>query len=92
MTTTITTAEEFLDTLGVNAHISQGTVDYANSADVIADLKYLGLWNVRDSYNSYWESVYAAVAADGGKFDFISAVGGSRVTSDIIRYYPASIP
>jgi hypothetical protein len=83
MPNSITTAAAFIKTLGVDVHISQGTVHYSNSAEVIADLQYLGVWNLRDSYNSYWKSEYIAIAAAGGKFDFISAVGGAHTTSDI---------
>jgi hypothetical protein len=83
MASTTMTAAEFINTLGVNVHISQGTVDYASSADVIADLQYLGVWNLRDGYNPYWENVYAADARAGAKFDFLTVDGGSQSSADI---------
>ena len=83
MTQRFMTSSAFADTLGVNVHISQGTVHYAESTAVIADLQYLNAWNLRDGYNSYWQNVYSAIAKAGGKFDFLTIDGGSQSAASV---------
>jgi hypothetical protein len=74
---------DFISTLGVNAHISQGTANYGNIPDVIADMQYLGAVNIRDSYNPYWVNSYTALLQSGVQFDFLMAVGGTWTTAGI---------
>jgi len=80
------TADAFLGTLGVNVQMSQGVAEYDSASTVISDLQYLGIWNLRDGYNSYWQDNYVTVGAAGAKFDFVSAVGDSHSPSDIQQF------
>lgn len=77
------TAEQFLATLGVNAHTSTGYGNYSDVPDVIADLQYLGIYNVRDGDNGSFNNL-VAMAQAGIKFDFLLAGGGSFGTSDLL--------
>ena len=52
-------------------------------ADDLADMQYLGIINMRDNYNSYWESIYTALGKAGIKFDFLMATGGTWTTSTL---------
>ena len=74
---------DFIATLGANAHISQGSSNYYRESDDLADMQYLGIINMRDSYNSYWESIYTFLGNAGIKFDFLMATGGTWTTSTL---------
>jgi hypothetical protein len=74
---------DFIATLGANAHISEGSANYYRESDDLADMQYLGIINLRDSYNSYWESIYTALGDAGIKFDFLMATGGTWTTSTL---------
>ena len=76
------TAAEFIATLGVNTHTSTGANGYSNIPDVIADLQYLGISNVRDGDNGSLANLITMAQA-GIKFDFLLAGGGSKTTADI---------
>jgi hypothetical protein len=76
---TLTSNYEFLDSIGVNMHISQGTAQYDDLSDDENDLAYLGIHNARDSYNPFWEAYqhsYSILSNISGiKWDFLSVVG-----------------
>jgi hypothetical protein len=74
---------DFIATLGANAHISQGSAHYYIASDDLADMQYLGIINMRDNYNSFWESIYTTLGKAGIKFDFQLAVGGTWTTSTL---------
>ena len=76
------TAAQFIDTIGVDSHVSTGAAGYGNLSNVLADLKYLGVSNVRDGDNGSLNSLITMAQA-GIKFDFLLAGGGSMVTADI---------
>jgi hypothetical protein len=75
----LASAYSFINSLGVNVHISQGTGDYDSLSADEADLAYLGVHNLRDSYNPYWEAYqhsYSTLSSVSGvKWDMISTVG-----------------
>ncbi|WP_340315240.1 calcium-binding protein [Rhizorhabdus argentea] len=57
---------------------------YANSANVITDMKYLGLSSVRDTAPAYWyqSKAFDAMANAGIKFDFVAS--GNRNPADVV--------
>lgn len=66
---------DFMGALGVNTHENYYNTAYANEAQGVADLKYLGITHVRDALpdltnQDYWKSYEQAMAA-GIIFDFI---------------------
>src|SRR5438094_254597 len=79
----------FVSSLGVNTHLNYTDGAYANTANVIADLNYLGIHDIRDAtpypYGGapYQQDVASlnAVAAAGGKIDFIATPGMSLQTT-----------
>ncbi len=78
-------AASFVSSIGVNTHIDYTDGKYANVKNVIADLKYLGVTEVRDaSLNPAFQGQadYGIAAAAGIKFDFI--VQGGRSISDTL--------
>jgi hypothetical protein len=76
------TAAEFINTLGVDSHVSTGAANYWNIPEVIADLKYLGISNIRDGDNGSLSSLITLAQA-GIKFDFLMAGGGAITTAHI---------
>jgi hypothetical protein len=76
------TAATFLDTIGVDAHTSTGQGNYWNIPEVVADLKYLGVSNVRDGDNGSLANLITMAQA-GIKFDFLMAGGGAITTAHI---------
>jgi hypothetical protein len=77
MSTTVMRSSAFLNTLGVNTHLPYTDGGYANISNVIADIKYLGVDQVRDgisdgSNGSAPLSSYIAVAQAGVHFTFIT--------------------
>jgi hypothetical protein len=79
----IITSAWFLDSLGVNVHINYTDTAYANVRAVAADLKYLGIIQVRSAlpkFNSSGGGVagsapigaYRFLAGQGVRFDFIA--------------------
>ena len=87
--TPIRTAD-FIASQGVNLHVSQGSSNYAKMSMVISDLNYLGIVNIRDSLNTFWAnppySYYTALAKAGMKWNYISAVGGTRSPTTISTF------
>jgi hypothetical protein len=75
MSTTVMRASAFIDTLGVNTHIPYTDGGYANIPNVISDIKYLGVDQVRDAISngsggSAPLSSYITVAKAGVHFTF----------------------
>lgn len=83
-------AADFIDKQGVNVHISQGTSNYKKMDMVTANLSYLGINHVRDSFNPFWNGpaygYYTHLAKAGVKWTFISAVGGTRSPATIATF------
>jgi hypothetical protein len=82
MSTQPVPAARFLGSLGVNVHVEYTDGRYANSSNVISDLAFLGIDQVRDANlnpANQGQSSYAALAVAGIKFDLI--VGGGRPIS-----------
>jgi hypothetical protein len=77
MSDTVMRASAFSDTLGVNTHLPYTDGGYANISNVIADIKYLGVDQVRDGISNGANgsaplSSYIAVAQAGMHFTFIT--------------------
>src|ERR1700744_1230087 len=83
VTQTALSATGFLNSLGVNTHLSFDTSTYANVAKVATALDYLGIDHVRDSlYTSTLAiSSFDTLAADGIKFDFDPALRADHTVS-----------
>ena len=76
------TATTFLSSLGVNTHIPYTDGAYANVAQDLADLQYLGITNVRDSVSNGANgsaplSSYETLAKSGIRFTALIGVGGA---------------
>jgi hypothetical protein len=76
-------AGDFLASLGVNTHLNYTDGAYADYAQVVSDLDYLGIHRLRDAtpnpnggipYRNDLTALYAAAAA-GNHFDFITNPG-----------------
>lgn len=65
----------FVDSLGINVHINYKDGAYADAAQVAADLRYLGLVQVRQGMPVSWGTVrlddFAVLARQGTRFDMI---------------------
>jgi hypothetical protein len=88
MTQTILRAADFTQSLGVQVHLRYSDSKYWNTTNVINDLKYLGISNVRDTVwnvgggaNPAEESHYAALAAAGIHFDML--INGGDIASQL---------
>ena len=74
MTTAPMRAADFIATVGVNAHINDPNSSYATS-NVLAQLQYLGVTNVRVSdYSGAELPEYLALGAAGIKFDAVTVI------------------
>jgi len=75
-----THASAFLDTIGVNTHLSWAATPYANLAQVADQLNYIGIRKLRDDFalNRRSYEAVGALMAQGFKFDLIS--GGDLTT------------
>ena len=76
-------AVAFAASLGVNTHLPYTDGGYANLGNVLADLAYLGIHNVRDSISNGQNGSaplqsYLSIAESGARFTFLSACGGSQ--------------
>jgi|WetSurMetagenome_2_1015567.scaffolds.fasta_scaffold16415_4 hypothetical protein len=85
-------AASFVSSIGVNTHINYSDGKYVNINNVLSDLKYLGVTEVRDAaLNSAWDYTgqahYANAAAAGIKFDFV--VQGGRSIADTLSQLDA---
>jgi hypothetical protein len=81
--------ESFLDSFGVNIHLQSG-VDgnaYSNVTNVLNDLAYLGITNVRDAIypvgagQATFDAAYTALAQAGIKFDLCVGSSNSDLTA-----------
>jgi hypothetical protein len=67
--TSVIRARTFLNAIGVDTHLSYTDGGYNNVANVIYDLKYIGISNVRDSLTKATHlAAFEAVAASGVTF------------------------
>lgn len=63
-------ALSFVTSAGVNAHIDSGAPAWENTARLVAEIKYLGITNVRDGTPYDWAlPVYVSLAKIGVTFD-----------------------
>jgi hypothetical protein len=89
-------AADFIASLGVNVHVSQGAT---SAKTVIADMAYLGLTHVRDhglngSSSKAVTNAFDGMAAAGLKLDWLeSATPGATVyrIKAFLRAYPGSV-
>ncbi len=86
-TTPMRTAD-FVAMIGVNTHLDFTDGGYANLANVVTDMQYLGLSVMRDKIQgagvpSFYYSVAAAVP---GKYNFVTA-GGAWTTSSLATQF-----
>ena len=81
-------AAAFLGTLGVCTHIPYTDGGYANIPNVIADLQYLGIKNVRDGLSNGQNgsaplTSFEQVAVSGVRFTLVGIGGGAQTTSTL---------
>jgi lysophospholipase L1-like esterase len=87
-TRTVVSASAFLDSLGVNTHISYTDGGYANVSNVLSDLHYIGVSSVRDQLSNGYASngqyngsaplsSFETLAQVGIKFTTLIGSGGS---------------
>jgi hypothetical protein len=77
--TNIVRAASFINSIGVCTHLSYTDGGYRNTGNVIKDLQYLGVSNVRDSLqNASHLAAFQTVAASGVRFTL--TVGGGAQT------------
>jgi hypothetical protein len=91
-------AADFLDTLGVNTHISYTDGQYDNVPVVLDSLRYLGLRHVRDSpphpkIDATWRGHYDVAAKAGLHFSFgvdrdVAPADMVAIYRDFTRKYP----
>jgi hypothetical protein len=70
--TTVSRTSDFLDSIGVNAHVEYTDSRYARMDQVIHALQFTGITYVRDAapwHGNQGQSGYGALAATGVKFD-----------------------
>jgi hypothetical protein len=95
-------AADFTQSIGVNVHMEYTDGGYAKVNNVIADLKYLGVTQVRDQTlnpHNQGQSAYGAVAASGVQFDMIiNGVSGSAslasqlaLLDTLVKQHPGAI-
>jgi hypothetical protein len=101
-TQTAIRAATFDQSVGVQVHLRYSDSKYWNTANVIADLKYLGItqvrdtvWNVGNGANTAEQAHYAAVASAGIHFDMLvesSAINSSLALLDsLMKTNPGAI-
>ena len=71
MPNTVTRAADFVDSIGVNAHLDDSSTSYATN-NIGAQLSYLGINNVRANAPSQNLANYLALGRQGIKFDLIA--------------------
>ena len=71
MPNTVTRTENFVDSIGVNAHLDDSSTTYATN-NVAAQLSYLGISNVRANASNQNLSSYLSLGQQGIKFDLIA--------------------
>ncbi len=87
---TLMRSADFINAMGVNLHVSQGSSNYAKMPMVISNMQYLGIVNARDSYNPFWGNppynYYTTLAKAGVKWNYIAAVGGTKSPTTIATF------
>ena len=71
-TPTVSRTSDFLDSIGVNTHVEYTDSRYANMAQVIHTLQYVGITHVRDGalwHGNQGQASYGVLARTGVKFD-----------------------
>ena len=71
MPNTVTRAADFVDSIGVNAHLDDNSTTYATN-NIAAQLSYLGISNVRANASNQNLSTYLSLGRQGVKFDLIA--------------------
>lgn len=91
-------AKDFVESIGVNVHVEYTDGKYANAANVVKDLAYLGVDQVRDAslnVNNEGQDSYGVLANAGIKFDMM--LEGTSITSSLklldsfVAAHPGSI-
>ena len=93
--TSFQTTSQFLGSLGVNVHVEYTDGKYANASNVISDLGYLGIHNVRDAAlnpSNQGQGSYDTLAAAGVKFDMFLQGNGLSSTLALIDGFAARHP
>jgi hypothetical protein len=92
-----------VDTIGVNTHLNYLDTSYANVQQVVAAMKYIGVYHSRDASPSPWNpgsgplNYYVYAMQNGIKFDFIAhccqAGFGTDVgqTVDLLKQVPGGV-
>src|SRR5689334_5865566 len=94
MTTTATQAarvSDFTQSIGVNVHMWFLGTPYGNTANVISDLAYLGVKQVRDGLPTIYRKGDDALAAAGVKIDFIVANPNVPAAVSMLKSYAPSL-
>lgn len=81
-------AYDFLNSLGVNTHLNYSDGGYYNIQNVITDLQYLGIWNVRDTIGDGIGGQgqiahYYQLAGLGAQFCICICSGGTQTTATL---------
>ncbi len=92
--TTAVAASTFDNSLGVNTQLWDSSAAYASLSLVEADLAYLGIVNIRDTFVPWpqMQPEYQALAALGYKFDFMIAPASENIptfVSDVAAFVTA---
>ncbi|HTR34915.1 MAG TPA: hypothetical protein VMH80_03365 [Bryobacteraceae bacterium] len=84
-TVTAVRSEGFIQSIGVNTHLSWTGTTYANIQNNENDIAYLGISHVRDAapVAGFTLSDYQALASQGVKFDIIATSPTVNVQSDL---------
>jgi hypothetical protein len=95
-------ASNFINSIGINTHLNYTDGAYANTANVEADLAYLGITTVRDAVPNpaggipYYNQTTAieTLAATGIKFDFVSQPGTVSIATTVqeLEAFNAAFP
>jgi hypothetical protein len=90
VTKSATSANQFIESIGVNTHLSSRGSPYANISLVKASLDYLGVDNIRDNVttSTLGQSSFNELAAAGYKFDLVLTTA-SNGTVDIAGFMAA---
>lgn len=77
--TALSSTSDFVDTIGVNVHLTWVDTVYSNVANIESNLDYLGIDNIRDSAPPDWLSQpYDQLASAGYQFDFLMPVNNGQ--------------
>ena len=86
--TTAIRAADFLNILGFNMHISQGSANFGDAPLIVAEMQYAGAKHARDNLNPWngWASTYVGVAQGGIKWTFILGTGGAYTPATLAAF------